>query len=132
MIVVKGMVIGAKIMADLGTEIEGTEAAPGRVPSPGVVPKTDPKIEGRDRDDIRNRDRSESRSRSSSHMSTNRDRSRCYRCNEYDNFSREYPNNTPGRNTNNAKDSLLRMTDANQAYALDYTDGEDFNMDLNM
>ena len=33
-----------------------------------------------------------SRSRSSSHVSTNRDRSRCYRCNEYDHFARECPN----------------------------------------
>ena len=33
-----------------------------------------------------------SRSRSSSHVSTNRDRSRCYRCNEYDHFTRECPN----------------------------------------
>ena len=32
------------------------------------------------------------RSRSSSHVSTNRDRSRCYRCNEYDHFARECPN----------------------------------------
>ena len=28
--------------------------------------------------------------------------------------------------------SLLRMTGFNDAYTLDYTDGEDFNMDLNM
>ena len=33
-----------------------------------------------------------SRSRSSSHVSTNRDRSRCPRCNEYDHFTRECPN----------------------------------------
>ena len=33
-----------------------------------------------------------SRSRSSSHVSTNRDRSRYYRCNEYDHFARECPN----------------------------------------
>ena len=33
-----------------------------------------------------------SRFRSSSHVSTNRDRSRCYRCNEYDHFARECPN----------------------------------------
>ena len=84
------------------------------------------------RDNTRNEDRSESRSRSSSHISTNRDRSRCYRCNEYDHFARECPNNIPGRSTNNAEDSLLRMTDTDQAYTLDYTDGEDFNMDLNM
>ena len=56
----------------------------------------------------------------------------CYRCNEYDHFAREYPNSTPGRNTNDAKDSLLRMSDTDQTYTLDYTDGEDFDMDLNM
>ena len=33
-----------------------------------------------------------SRLRSSSHISTNRDRSRCYRCSEYDHFARECPN----------------------------------------
>ena len=33
-----------------------------------------------------------SRSRSSPQVSTNRDRSRCYRCNEYDHFARECPN----------------------------------------
>ena len=36
--------------------------------------------------------KSRSRSRSSSCVSTNRDRSRCYRCNEYDHFARECPN----------------------------------------
>ena len=61
-----------------------------------------------------------------------RDRSRCYGCNEYDHFVRECPNDIPSRNTNNAKDSLLRMTGSNDAYTLDYTDGEDFDMDLNV
>ena len=37
-----------------------------------------------------------------------------------------------GRNANNAEDSLLRMTDTDQAYTLGYTDKEDFNIDLNM
>ena len=31
-----------------------------------------------------------------------------------------------------AEGSLLRMSDADQTYALDYADGEDFDMDLNM
>ena len=30
------------------------------------------------------------------------------------------------------EDSLLRMTDHDPAYTLNYTDGEDFNLDLNM
>ena len=47
MIVIKGMAIGIKIMVDLGIEMEGIEAAPGRVPNPGAVPKTDMRVEGR-------------------------------------------------------------------------------------
>ena len=47
MIVIKGMTIGTKITVDLGTEMEGIETAPGRVPNPGVVPKTDMRIEGK-------------------------------------------------------------------------------------
>ena len=46
MIVVKGMAIGTKIMVYLGTEMEEIEAVPGRVPNPGVVPKTDMRVEG--------------------------------------------------------------------------------------
>ena len=38
MIVIKGMAIGTKIVVDLGIEMEGMEAAPGRVPNPGAVP----------------------------------------------------------------------------------------------
>ena len=71
MIVIKGMAIGTKIAVDLGTEMEGIEAAPGRVPNPGVVPKTDMRVEGRVEKTTENRDRSESRFRSSSHVSTN-------------------------------------------------------------
>ena len=41
------MVTGTKIMVDLGKEIGGIEAVPGRVPNPEVVPKTDMKIEGK-------------------------------------------------------------------------------------
>ena len=36
--------------------------------------------------------RSRSRSRSSSRITTNRDRTRCYRCREYDHFTNECPN----------------------------------------
>ena len=89
-------------------------------------------IRRQSRDNTRNRDRSECISRSSSLVSTNRDRSRCYRCNKYDNFAREFPNDTSVRNSNDVRNSLLRMTDTDQAYTLDYTDGEDFDMDLNM
>ena len=44
---IKGMAIGTKITVDLGTEMEGIEAIPGRVPKPGPVPKTDTRIEGK-------------------------------------------------------------------------------------
>ena len=47
MIAIKGMVIEAKIMVDLGTEIGGIGVAPGKVPNPGADPKTDTKVEGR-------------------------------------------------------------------------------------
>ena len=44
MIVIKGMATGTKIMVDPGIEIGGIEAAPGRVPNPGAIPK---RVEGR-------------------------------------------------------------------------------------
>ena len=47
-------------------------------------------------------------------------------------FARECPNDTPNRNSSDAEGSLLRMSDTDQTYALDYTDGEDFDMGLNM
>ena len=47
MIVIKGVVIEAKITVDLGTEIGGIGVAPKKVPNPGAVPKTDMKLEGR-------------------------------------------------------------------------------------
>ena len=47
MLVIKGMAIGTKIAVDLGTEMEEIEAAPGRVPNLGAVPKTDMRVEGR-------------------------------------------------------------------------------------
>ena len=46
-IVIKGMVIEVKIAVDLGIELGGIEVVPGKVPNPGVVPKTDTKVEGR-------------------------------------------------------------------------------------
>ena len=47
MIVIKGMVIEVKITVDQGTEIGGIGVAPGKVPNPGVVPKTHLKVEVR-------------------------------------------------------------------------------------
>ena len=41
------MATETKIVVDLGTEMEEIGAASGRVPSPGLVPKTDTRVEGR-------------------------------------------------------------------------------------
>ena len=84
------------------------------------------------RNNTRDRDRSESRSRSTSCVSTNRDRHRWYRCNKYDHFARECPNDATDGSSDDTGGSLLRMLDTDQTYALDYADGEDYDMDLNM
>ena len=92
--VIRGVVIETKTMADQGIEIEeigGIGVAPEKAPNPEAVHKIDTRIRRQSRDDIRNGDRSESRSRSSSHVRTNRDRSNCYRCNEYDHSARRMP-----------------------------------------
>ena len=47
MIVIKGMLIGIKIMVDLGIEMGEIEAAPGRVPNPEAVLKIGMRVEGR-------------------------------------------------------------------------------------
>ena len=66
-------------------------------------------------------------------MSTNRDRIRCYTCNEYDHFAQECPNNNaPSRSIHGTEDSLLRMSDNDPACTLNYTDGEEFDLDLKM
>ena len=77
-----------------------------------------------DRVEITLEGRSESRSRSSSHISINRDRCRCYRCNEYDHFARECPNKVTDGSSDDMGGSLLRMLDPDQTYALNYADGE--------
>ena len=77
--------------------------------------------------DRESRARSKSRSTSSSHVSTNRDRHRCYRCNEYDHFARECSN----IGTDGSSDDM-GMLDQNETYALNYAEGEDFDMHLNM
>ena len=46
-IVIKGMAKGTKIAVDLAIEMEEIEAAPGRVPNAGAVPKADTRVEGR-------------------------------------------------------------------------------------
>ena len=131
--VVKGMVIETRTLADPEIEIDRRNRSSSRESSQSRSSSQN-RYENRrqSRDNARNRDRSESRSRSSSCVSTNRDRSRCYRCNEYDQFARECPNDATCRNSSDAKGSLLRMSDTDQAYSLHYADGEDYDMDLNM
>ena len=47
MIAIKGMVIEVKITVDQGTETGEIGVVPGKVPNPGVNPKTDTIIDGR-------------------------------------------------------------------------------------
>ena len=48
-------------------------------------------------------------------------------------FCQRMSNDTPGRNFHHdTDDSLLRMTDDEHAYASDHTNGEDFDIALNM
>ena len=83
--VTKGMVTEIRTVADPGIEIEigGIGVAPESSQSRSSS-RSQNRYENRRQgsDYTRNRDRSESRSRSSFHVSTNRDRSRCYRCNK--------------------------------------------------
>ena len=66
-------------------------------------------------------------------MSNNQDRIRCYRCNEYDHFARECPDDTSGRSSHHdTEDSLLRMTENEHTYAPDHANGEDIDIALNM
>ena len=65
-----------------------------------------------------------SRSRSSSHISMNRDRSRCYRCNEYDHFARECPNFM----SDEEQDAVLQLlAQEEQVEALNYSEECDLN-----
>ena len=62
-----------------------------------------------------------SRSRSSSHISTNRDKSRCYRCNEYDHFARECPNIM----SDEEQDAVLQLlAQGEQVEALNYSESD--------
>ena len=72
------------------------------------------------------RDRGDrSGSRSSSCISTNRDRSRCYRCNEYDHFARDYPNIM----LDEEQDAVLQLlAQEEQVEALNYSEKCDLNL----
>ena len=66
-----------------------------------------------------------SRSRSSSQVSTNRDRLRCYRCNEYDHFARECPN---VMSDEEKIESLQMLLPEEQAMVLNYSETDDLNL----
>ena len=131
MIVTKGMEIEIRTVVGLEKGIEiGVVQENVLNPEVAVSLRTEVIIGDRVRNNTR--DRSESRSRSTSHVSTNRDRHRHYRCNEYDHFAREWPNEVTDGSSDDMGGSLLRMLDPDETYALNYADGEDYDMDLNM
>ena len=72
------IIIGTSLTMEVKVEIEIDLAVEMKDKGPGQNPEI--RIE---------ENRSTTRSRSSSHVSTNRDRLRCFRCSEYDHFSRE-------------------------------------------
>ena len=59
-------------------------------------------------------------------------RFQCYRYNEYDHFARECPNVVRDGSSDETGDSLLQILDPDETLALNYAEGEDFAMDLNM
>ena len=76
------------------------------------------------------RPRTESRSRSSSHVGTNRDRLRCYRCSEYDHFERECPNALTDESSDqeDSDSATLQMLTQDETLTLNYAEMEDLNM----
>ena len=91
MIVTRGMEMEIRITVGLEKGME-IGVVLEEVPNPEVAINLRTEMIIGDRVEIILRDRSESRSRSTYHVSTNRDRCRCYRCNEYDHLARECPN----------------------------------------
>ena len=76
--------------------------------------------------DRRGTPRSESMSRSSSHVNTNRDRLRCFRCSEYDQFARECPNMMTEDDSD--QEDLNRAILQDDTLHLDYAEMEGLNM----
>ena len=69
------------------------------------------------------------RSRSSSCVSTQRDRSRCYRCNEYNHFARECPNAMSDEGSDQEDSATLQLlTQEAQMAALSYSEIDGLNM----
>ena len=71
------------------------------------------------------RPRTESRSRSSTHVSTNRDRLRCYRCSEYDHVMTECPNALSDESSDGATSKMLAQ---DETLVLNCAEMEDLNM----
>ena len=76
--------------------------------------------------------RSTTRSRSSSHVNTNRDRPRCFRCSEYDHFARECPNaltdEESGSGSEDLDDSTWQMLSQVDTSPFQDFDTKDLNM----
>ena len=85
----------------------------------------------RQRSNSSDRENSRTRSRSSSHVSTNRDRFRCYRCSEYDHFARECPHTLTDGSSDELVGATLQMLTQDETPVLDYSEME-LNGDLNM
>ena len=72
------------------------------------------------------------RSRSNSHVSTNRDRLRCFRCSEYDHFPRECPNVLTNQESDSDSVDLdnftWQMLSLDGASAIHDSDMEDLNL----
>ena len=66
-----------------------------------------------------------SRPRSSFQVSTNRGRLRCYRCNEYDHFTRECPNIMLDEEQ---VENLQMLLSEEQTIILNYSETEDLNL----
>ena len=76
----------------------------------------------------RDRPESESRSRSSSHVSTNRDRLRCFSCSEYDHFARECPNMMTEDDSDQEDLDSAMLPMLSQDDSLNYAEVEGLNM----
>ena len=86
---------------------------------------------GRQGSNSNDRDNNRTRSRSNSCVSTNRDRLRCYRCSEYDHFTRECPNTLTDESSDESEGTTLQMLTQDETPVLDYSEME-LDGDLNM
>ena len=139
----KGMGIEAQVKTTvgLGKDIEVTpEITLGYIPTTEVKIgiEIDLAVDMKDKgpeqnpEDWDRESRSTTRSRSSSHVNTNRDRLRCFRCSEYDYFAGECPNaltdEESGSNSEDLDDSTWQILSQDGASAFHDFDMEDLNM----